>query len=160
MKKQYKSGFTLIEIILVFVLLGILMAITTPLVVETVQKADLTAAHESLYNALIRAQKLSQSRTNGQVWGVCLDNTNKRYIIVAGTCTVRNTLYDEVITIAPNINITLNSGDTIAFDAIKGNSNGWNYITLTNGGFSKTIVIYNQIINKDPSSLTSNTSGG
>jgi prepilin-type N-terminal cleavage/methylation domain-containing protein len=160
MKKQYKSGFTLIEIILVFVLLGILMAITTPLVVETVQKADLTAAHESLYNALIRAQKLSQSQTNGQVWGVCLDNTNKRYIIVAGTCTVRNTLYDEVIAIAPNINITLNSGDTIAFDAIKGNSNGWNYITLTNGGFSKTIVIYNQIINKDPSSLTSNTSGG
>jgi prepilin-type N-terminal cleavage/methylation domain-containing protein len=160
MKKQYQSGFTLIEILLVFVLLSILITITTPIVVDTVRRADLTAAHESLYNALNRAQELSQSQTNGQVWGVCLDNTNKRYIIVAGTCSARVTTYDEIISIDSNINININNGDTIQFDAIKGNSNSWNSITLTNGGFSKSIVIYNQIINKDPASLTPNTSGG
>ena len=159
MKRQYQSGFTLIEIVLVFILVAILIAITTPLVVDTVRRADLTAAHESLYNALNRAQQLSQSQTNGQVWGVCLDNTNKRYIIVAGTCSVRVTTYDEIISIAPNINISISSGDTIQFDSIKGNSNSWSSITLTNGGFSKSIVVYNQIINKDPASLTPNTSG-
>ena len=164
MKKQYQSGFTLIEIVLAFVLVAILIAITTPIVVDTVRRADLNAAHESLYNALNRAQKLSQNQTNGQVWGVCLDNTNKRYIIVAGTvsatCSARDTIYDEIISIDSNINININNGDTIQFDAIKGNSNSWNSITLTNGGFSKSIVIYNQIINKDPASLTPNTSGG
>jgi prepilin-type N-terminal cleavage/methylation domain-containing protein len=159
MKRQYQSGFTLIEIVLVFVLVAILIAITTPLVVDTLRRVDLTSAHESLYNALNRAQQLSQSQTNGQVWGVCLDNINKRYIIVAGTCSARVTTYDEIISISSNININIKNGDTIQFDAIKGNSNSWNSITLTNGGFSKSIVIYNQIINKDPASLTPNTSG-
>lgn len=159
MKRQYKSGFTLIEIVLVFVLVGILIAITTPLVVETVQRADLTAAHESLYNTLTRAQKLSQSQTNGQVWSVCLDNTNHRYIIAVGTCSSRNTIYDEIIAIAPSMSISIYNGDTIQFDTITGKSSSWNSITLTNGRFSKSIVIFNQIINKDPASLIPNTSG-
>jgi prepilin-type N-terminal cleavage/methylation domain-containing protein len=143
MKKYSKSGFTLVEIVLVFVLIGILISITTPLVVETVQRADLTAAHESLYNSLIRAQKLSQSQTNGQVWGVCLDEANNRYIIAAGTCASRNTLYDEIVEIAPSITISGTSiADTISFAAITGNNtNTWSSVILTNGKFSKTITI-------------------
>lgn len=142
MKKYFKSGFTLVEIVLVFVLIGILIAITTPLVVETVQRADLTAAHESLYNSLVRAQKLSQSQTQGQVWGVCLDEANNRYIIVAGTCVSRDTIYDEIIAIAPSITISSNSGDTILFAAITGNhTNTLSSVILTNGRFSKTITI-------------------
>lgn len=164
MKIKYKSGFTLVETVFVFVLVGILITITTPLVVETVQRADLTAAHESLYNALTRAQKLSQSQTNGQKWGVtvyCPPIYSNSYVIGVGNCSSRDTKYDEIIAIAPNINITLNSGDTIQFDVITGNnSSSWNSITLTNGRFSKSIVIYNQTINKDPASLTPNTSGG
>ncbi len=154
MKRQYKSGFTLVEIVLVFVLVGILIAITTPLVVETVQRADLTSAHESLYNALTRAQKLSQSQTNGQVWGVCLDNTNHRYIIVAGTCSSndRNIIYDEIITIAPTISIVGNGGNNIDFSPVSGYSDP-NGITLTNGRFSKLINVDGQLIDKDPISL-------
>lgn len=150
MKKYSKSGFTLVEIVLVFVLIGILIAITTPLVVETIERADLTTAHESLYNSLLRAQKLAQSQANGQSWGVCIDTSNSQYIIAATStnCNSRNTIYDEIIKISPNITIISSDGDALLFNSITGLYDGGGYdigyqgiIILRNGKFSKTITI-------------------
>ncbi|MEX0596637.1 MAG: prepilin-type N-terminal cleavage/methylation domain-containing protein, partial [Candidatus Paceibacterota bacterium] len=104
MKKHLYNGFTLIEITLVMVLIGILTTITIPLVSNTIVRTDVNAAHESLYNALLRAQQLSKNQYKSSQWRVCINNTAKTYAITAGTCT--SPINSEIIQIASNITIT------------------------------------------------------
>jgi|GEM_PF-179849 len=99
-----KKGFTLLEITLVIVLLSILMVITTPLVSNVINRTELISAHESLYNALLRAQTLSKNQENGQQWRVCINNTAKTYTLTsAGSCdylTQVESLQVEVLIVA------------------------------------------------------------
>jgi prepilin-type N-terminal cleavage/methylation domain-containing protein len=141
MKGIYK-GFTLIEITLVIVLIAILIAITTPLVSNIVIRSDLSSAHESLYNALLRAQQLSKNQYKNSKWRVCLDNVTKTYTITAGICS--STQYPEIISI--NSGITISSDQTldISFKPISGELDSTNdliKIDLTGGGVSKSILI-------------------
>lgn len=153
--KKFRSGFTLIEILLVFALIMMLMAITTPLVVGVLQRIDVTSAQESLYTALLRAQNLSRSQTYGEQWGVCIDSANSQYIIVAAVnCTVvRNNSYDEVISISDTITFTNSNATYIGFERLSGNILGSQNINiiLDNGPYSKTISIIQNtgIIRKD-----------
>lgn len=152
--KNVQYGFTLVEITLVMVLIAILITITTPLVVDVVTKADLSSAHESLYNSLLSAQKLSQSQSRGEKWRLCIDNTAKTYTITAGTCI--SPLYPEIITIPDHITISSPQTLDIAFDSITGAlnlANPWNLvtITLTSGTSSKSIILNGAgVIDKAP----------
>jgi prepilin-type N-terminal cleavage/methylation domain-containing protein len=137
-----QKGFTLVEITLVIVLISILIAITTPLLSSVVIRNDLISAHESLYNALLRAQQLSRTQYKDSQWRVCIDNEAKEYTITAGTCT--STLYPEVIKI--NSGITVSSDQTldIPFKLINGEidyNNDFIKIDFTGGGISKSILI-------------------
>lgn len=153
--KTFRSGFTLIEILLVFTLIMLLMVITTPLVVGVIQRIDLTSAQESLYNSLLRAQNLSRSQTYGEQWGVCIDANNSQYIIVAASdCLVsRNTAYDETISIADTITFTDSNASYIGFERLSGNVLGSQNIALVldNGQYTKSITIVQNtgIIRKD-----------
>ncbi|MEY3471119.1 MAG: hypothetical protein RLZZ223_469 [Candidatus Parcubacteria bacterium] len=150
--KKFKSGFTLIEVSLVIVLISIIIAITTPLAIDTVVKVDLNAAHESLYGALLRAQKLSRIQDMGQDWKVCIDNNNKAFKIVTGEC--NNPDYSETLEFASHILVTSSPSLDISFAAIDGkplngsNNTSFN-ITLSSRSNSKTININEAgIINK------------
>lgn len=142
MKAKYK-GFTLIEITLVMVLISILIAITTPLISNVIARNDVGSAHESLYNALLRAQQLSKNQYKDSQWRVCLDNTNKQYTITSGTCS--DPTNAEIIKIASNITISSTQTLDILFKSISGeldNTSKYpNTITLTGGGASKSIKI-------------------
>jgi prepilin-type N-terminal cleavage/methylation domain-containing protein len=141
MKTKYK-GFTLVEITLVMVLISILIAITTPLVSNVVARNDVGSAHESLYNALLRAQQLSKNQYKDSQWRVCLDNTNKQYTITSGTCSDPTNV--EIIKIASNITISSEQTLDILFTAISGeldNTTNSITVTLTGGGASKSILI-------------------
>jgi prepilin-type N-terminal cleavage/methylation domain-containing protein len=159
MKGIYK-GFTLIEITLVIVLIAILIAITTPLVSNIVIRSDLSSAHESLYNALLRAQQLSKTQYKDSQWRVCIDNVTKTYTITAGICS--STQYPEIISI--NSGITISSDQTldISFKPISGELDSINdliKIDLTGGGVSKSVLINKSgVIDKEASTETlSNT---
>jgi prepilin-type N-terminal cleavage/methylation domain-containing protein len=141
MKSKYK-GFTLIEITLVIVLISILLLITTPLVSSVVIRNDLGSSHESLYNALLRAQQLSKNQYKNSQWRVCIDNTAKTYTIAAGTCTA--TKYSETIKISSSINISSNQTLDIAFKPITGEldyTNNFIRLNLNGGEFSKSLLI-------------------
>jgi prepilin-type N-terminal cleavage/methylation domain-containing protein len=141
MKGKYK-GFTLIEITLVIVLISILLLITTPLVSSVVIRNDLGSSHESLYNALLRAQQLSKHQYKDSQWRVCIDNTAKTYTIAAGTCTA--TKYPETIQISANINISSDQTLDIAFKPITGEldyTNNFIRLNLNGGEVSKSILI-------------------
>lgn len=141
MKVKYK-GFTLIEITLVVVLISILIVITTPLVSNVVALNDVGSSHESLYNALLRAQQLSKNQYKNSQWRVCLDNNNKQYTITSGTCSDPTNV--EIIKIASNITISSEQTLDVLFKAISGeldNTSNSITITLTGGGVSKSITI-------------------
>lgn len=141
MKKQRK-GFTLIEVTLSILLIAILITITTPLVSNVVSRAELSTAHESLYNSILRAQNLSKIQSRNQKWRVCIDNTAKQYIIAAGTCS--SPLYPETIKFSSNITISSTQTLDLQFTAIKGElyyAGNFSKISLNGGGVSKSIIV-------------------
>jgi prepilin-type N-terminal cleavage/methylation domain-containing protein len=149
--EKLKPGFTLLEISLVVVLIAIMIAITTPLAIDAVIKADLNSSHESLYISLLRAQKLSRVQERGQQWLLCIDNTNKSYIIAAGSCS--SPVYKETIKFSSHVTITASPSLNVSFYPITGkpqyNVNNSFIITLSSGGSSKVININEAgVINK------------
>lgn len=159
--KKLKSGFTLIEVSLVIVLIAIIIAITTPLAVDAVIKADLNAAYESLYGALSRAQKLSRIQERGQQWLVCIDNTSKTYTIAAGSCS--SPVYKETIQFASHITITSSPSVNVVFASVTGNPTNNNInssfnFTLSSRGVSKAMGVNKSgVISKASVSDTSST---
>jgi prepilin-type N-terminal cleavage/methylation domain-containing protein len=157
----HNKGFTLIEITLVIVFIAILLAITTPLVFNVVARNDVGSAHESLYNAILRAQQLSKNQYKNSQWRLCLDNTNKQYIITSVTCS--DLTNAEIIKISSNITISSEQTLDILFKAISGeldNTSNSITITLTGGGASKSIMINpSGVIDKEANTASaSNTS--
>jgi prepilin-type N-terminal cleavage/methylation domain-containing protein len=152
MRDRYKKGFTLIEIALGMVLISILIAITIPLVANVVSRADLNSAHESLYNALFRAQQLSKNQYKNSKWRVCLDNVSKTYTITSGTCSSPSN--SETIQIPSNITISSDQQLDIAFKLLNGEldyDNNFIRIKLSSGGVSKYIIVNEfGVIDKDP----------
>lgn len=141
MKSAHK-GFTLIEITLVMVLIAILLAITTPLVSSVVTRNDVGAAHESLYNGLVRAQQLSKNNYKNSQWRVCIDNSNNQYTITSVPCS-EPTTNAEIIKISSSITINSTQTIDIAFKPINGEPDYNNAIivNLSGGSVSKSILI-------------------
>jgi type II secretory pathway pseudopilin PulG len=140
MNNKYKA-FTLIEVTLSIILIGALIAITTPLVSSITIRNDLSSAHESLYNALLRAQNLSKTNYKNAQWRVCINNTSKTYIITAGTCA--SNLYPETIKIGSEVEVSSTQTLDIPFK-IGGEldyNNNFIRVTLSGGGVSKSILI-------------------
>lgn len=157
--KRKRKGFTLIEVTLAILLISILIGITTPLVSNVVSRADLNAAHESLYNSILRAQNLSKIQYRNQQWRVCIDNTAKQYIIAAGTCS--SPLYAETIKFSSNITVSSTQTLDLQFTSPKGELNyagNFSKISLNGGGVSKSIIVnQNGVIDKAATSDPSNT---
>ena len=163
MKNKYKA-FTLIEVTLSIILIGALIAITTPLVSSITIRNDLSSAHESLYNALLRAQNLSKTNYKNAQWRVCINNTSKTYIITAGTCA--SNLYPETIKIGSEVEVSSTQTLDIPFK-IGGEldyNNNFIRVTLSGGGVSKSILItkdgvIDKVSTTDPAIATIVTNG-
>lgn len=65
----FQRGFTLIEMLVVIVIIGLLIALTMPSLMRTMEANRLTAAGEGFTNRLSQAQQLASSRNKRmQIW--------------------------------------------------------------------------------------------
>ena len=100
-----KSGFTLLEILLVIVLIGLLAALSTPIYNNYKLKNDLTVAVNVTAQSLYRAQILSQAVDGDSSWGVNILTGN--IVIYKGTSyATRDINFDEQYEISPQISIS------------------------------------------------------
>lgn len=131
-----KSGFTLLEIILVVALLAISSGIVAPIYYSAKNSDDLINTRDSLISSLRRAQLLSMAVKNDETWGLKIDN--QEIIVFQGNDFLsRNQDYDEIVKINRNINI--GGIDEIVFAKLSGRPSLSDDFILTSN--NKTIEI-------------------
>ena len=137
--KQSKNGFTLIEMVLVLLLVGLLAALVIPPSLTFFQTTRLNSASWQLLAVLRQAQTSALNQKNDGAYGVYLDNNN--YTFFKGTSySSRDPSYDETYSWPRGIEA---EGPTeIVFSKLSGFPQAAGEITLTNG-FRATIIQIN-----------------
>jgi len=133
------KGFSLIEVLLSIVLIGILAGVSVPAYYTLFYRNDLNVAKNQIVQSLRRASTLSSASDGDTTWGVKIESGN--IIIFKGiNYAVRDTTYDEAYQISSSIDIT---GLTeVVFSKMTGFSQSTGIITLTSAnGETKTIAI-------------------
>ncbi len=133
-----KVGFTLIEMLLVMALMGIILALTTPIYSLFQTKNDLDLATESIKTALYRAQTLSRNMTGDGTWGVYIQNED--IILFKGTSySLSDPNFDEITKMSTRV---VTSGTTeIIFNKLTGEPQNIANIELSIDNETKTITI-------------------
>ncbi|PJA89935.1 MAG: hypothetical protein CO137_01600 [Candidatus Magasanikbacteria bacterium CG_4_9_14_3_um_filter_32_9] len=133
-----KVGFTLIEMLLVVALMGIILALTTPIYSLFQTKNDLDLATESIKTALYRAQTLSRNMIGDDTWGVYIQNED--IILFKGTSySLSNPNFDEITKMSTRV---VTSGTTeIIFNKLTGEPQNIANIELSIDNETKTITI-------------------
>ena len=127
-----KNGFTLIEILLSIMLIGILSAMSVPLYQSFQNASNLNIARDTVVQALRQAQTYAYSGKEDGAWGFHLGQfqfwpnvssiEGVDIIIFKGTSyETRDTNFDEVINLPNNI---MRSGVTITFAKLTGKATG------------------------------------
>ncbi len=131
-----KSGFTLLEIILVVALLAISSGVVAPIYYSAKNSDDLINTRDSLISSLRRAQLLSMAVKNDETWGLKINN--QEIIVFQGNDFFsRNQDYDEIVRINRNINVE--GIDEIVFLKLSGRPSVSDDFILTSN--NKTIEI-------------------
>jgi prepilin-type N-terminal cleavage/methylation domain-containing protein len=79
MRSQSNSGFTLIEIMVVLVVIGILAAISAPSFMKWLPNIALQSASRDLYGIMQKAR--SEAVKGNKDWAIVFDTTNNRYYL-------------------------------------------------------------------------------
>lgn len=134
-----KNGFTLLEVLLSIVLIGILVGVSVPAYYTLFYKNDLDVAKNQVAQSLGRAAFLALSSDGDNNWGVQIQ-TGVITIFQGASYSSRNTDYDETYSIASSI--TPSGLTEIVFNKMTGlpQSTGDIILTSTNGD-TKTITI-------------------
>ena len=104
-RKQNDSGFTLIEIIVVTIIIGIVAAISAPNFFSLLQRNRVTEALNSIEGALREGQK--QAERDGELCDLTIDTANDQ---VSGNCLFNTRILDN--------NVQLHSNaDTLSFSS-------------------------------------------
>jgi len=100
-----QRGFTLLEVLLSIVVIGILVAVGVPVLSRTQTKNDLDAATTILVQSLRRAEILSQSVDGDSGWGVKIQS-GAIALFKGASYGVRDTTRDEVFFMPTTITAT------------------------------------------------------
>lgn len=90
--KNNKEGFTFVEILLVFTIIGIIAGCVIPLLIQNVQDTYLKGAYKKAYSNLEQATKRIMLDNAGTMKGIFLNTNNnasdeyKKYLDVVKTC--------------------------------------------------------------------------
>ena len=133
------QGFTLLEIILSFVLMSIIFAIGIPLYESSYTRNELAITEHTIMHALRRASSLAKASDGDSPWGVFIQPGS--ITIFQGTAyAARNTAADEIFTIASSI--TPSGSPEFVFSKLTGFPQTTGSLTFTTDtGQIKTITI-------------------
>ena len=72
-----KKGFTLSEVLITLVIIGVIAAITIPTIIAGSRKSEYSARLKKFYSTLTQAQ--SRAQASGQGWDIWCEDTNNSY---------------------------------------------------------------------------------
>lgn len=141
-KKSFPLGFTVLELVLVFAIVGVLAGIGIPIGIDGYRSYLLTAETKNAIAFLRRTQNLALTNRNQSSFGLSI--LSNQYVLFQGASYAsRNPAYDEAYPRGSNITIT-GSTTEIVFEALSGKSNVSTTMTFSNGYNVQTIGINNQ----------------
>lgn len=134
---HFRSGFTLVELLIVFIVIAILFSMSIPLYRHLQIRTDLEVVTEQTRQALRRAQALSQSGNGDSTWGYSTENG---VLYKGGDYDTRNPAFDEFYPIPTTVSISGLSD--IVFSRVYGEPNVEGDIVITSLlGDQRTVAV-------------------
>lgn len=144
-KTNATQGFSLLELLIVFALVGILTIISVAIFERMYKNSVLRAAQSEVYNALVSARARTLASENDTVYGVRLASTSvTRFIgstFVSGTSTNQTYAFEGEITATGTI---VSSSTPLVFTRLTGQSNieGTIYLRTFGGTETSTVTVH------------------
>lgn len=134
-----ERGFTLVELLLTVVIIGVIVGVTAPLYNTFLGRNDLDITQQQIVSALRRAQTYARGVNGDSVWSVEVQSAAVT-LFKGATFASRDTSFDEVITLPANL--TASGLGEVQFAKLSAAPNTTGTITLTtNTGEVKTVVL-------------------
>lgn len=134
------GGFTLIEVMLAIVLIGMLAGVGVPVYQSMQSRNDLDIAASAAAQNLRRAQVLSQSVDGDSTWGTRIQ-TGSVVVFKGASYASRDPNYDETFDIASSI--TVSGLAEVVFSKLAGLPQTTGTVTLTSVANEQRIIIIN-----------------
>lgn len=139
-KINSQQGFSLIEFIIVFVLIGIITAFATPVLLRSFVENELKNSQFRVVDDLRRAQAFSMFKRRNKQWGVHFATNS--FTFFEGATYNPTDPDNEVTNLSPTITltgITINGGGAdIVFNKVYGDTSNYGTIILTEANTSTT----------------------
>lgn len=131
-------GFTLIEVLLVVITVGVLMALTLPIGINFYRTQQLNSTSQEVIQALRKAQLKAISQERDSDFGVYF-NSHQYLIFKGSSYQTRDTTYDELFKVSQNI--FFDGISEIVFGKLEGLPSVTGNIILRTGSETKIISI-------------------
>lgn len=134
---QYKKGYTLIEVLVVVVILGILLALAVTSFPSLFDRRSLEGLEQQTISLLeeARARTLSSHEASagsgeGSAYGVYFDTTNNELELFSGT-SYETANAVKVVAFGENFLFSIDFGDQVSFERLTGRARQTGTITIT-----------------------------
>ncbi len=154
-RSAHRSGFTLIEMIIVIAVISVVSLVTAPLGIQFYNSQTITGMQGQLGDSLTRARSQAVTQKNDSAYGLCLNNvfwstgtTTASYALYAGTtgtaCSSHNTLADDQYQLLAGTYITFPTPmNEIGFAKHTGTPTATGTISIVWNGLTKTLTLDN-----------------